>query len=387
MLGWTTIDVADNERALVFKNKQFDQILSSGRYHLWSLNQDLRVERFDLTQVVFDYPQAKWLMHQYSQALANDIETVELTDDELGLEYRDGRLTDLLLPGSFRAYWKGVEAVEVKRINVTDTLAIEDDALLAALGRGANPTLVRTLAQAVMYMEVPDQHLGLLYLNGKLADRLEPGSYGYWKYRRNIRINLVDLRLQTMDVSGQEILTKDRVSLRLNLSATYKVVDIDKAIQAVKDVEDLVYRELQLLLRQSVGTRLLDELLRDKDALNIAIADEAKTQLETYGIRLVGVGVKDIILPGDMKHILNQVVEAEKQAEANIVKRREETQAMRSLQNTAKVMENNPVLMRLKELEALERITEKISSISVYNGLEGVMDMVKLTPQPSARKA
>lgn len=90
------------------------------------------------------------------------------------------------------------------------------------------------------------------------------------------------------------------------------------------------------------------------------------------------VGVKDIILPGDMKTILNQVVEAEKSAEANLIKRREETAATRSLYNTAKLMEGNPTLMRLKELEVLEKITERIGNINVYSGLEGVMkDLVK----------
>ena len=101
-----------------------------------------------------------------------------------------------------------------------------------------------------------------------------------------------------------------------------------------------------------------------------------------FGIEVRSVGVKDVILPGDMKDILNQVVEAQKESEANLIKRREETQAMRSLHNTAKMMENNPTLLRLKELEALERVTARIDKISVYGGLEGVLnDLVKLAPR------
>jgi regulator of protease activity HflC (stomatin/prohibitin superfamily) len=86
------------------------------------------------------------------------------------------------------------------------------------------------------------------------------------------------------------------------------------------------------------------------------------------------VGVKDIILPGDMKEILGKVVEAEKVAQANVIRRREETNATRSLLNTAKVMENNPTALRLKELEALEKVTEKIGNISVFGGLDGVLN-------------
>ena len=97
------------------------------------------------------------------------------------------------------------------------------------------------------------------------------------------------------------------------------------------------------------------------------------------GIEVQSVGVKDIILPGDMKTILSKVVEAEKVAQANLIKRREETAATRSLLNTAKVMEDNPTALRLKELEVLEKVTEKIGNISVYGGLEGLLkELVKI---------
>ncbi len=83
--------------------------------------------------------------------------------------------------------------------------------------------------------------------------------------------------------------------------------------------------------------------------------------------------MKDIILPGEMKTILGSIIEAEKLAQANIIRRREETAATRSLLNTAKVMENNPTALRLKELETLEKITEKVDNISVYGGLDGLL--------------
>ena len=98
-----------------------------------------------------------------------------------------------------------------------------------------------------------------------------------------------------------------------------------------------------------------------------------------FGIQIRSVGVKDVILPGDMKDILNQVVEAEKVAQANVIKRREETAATRSLLNTARLMDDNPTLMRLKELEVLEKITEKVDKLTVFGGLEGVLkDTVKI---------
>jgi len=102
-------------------------------------------------------------------------------------------------------------------------------------------------------------------------------------------------------------------------------------------------------------------------------------RLAGSGIALESVGVKDIILPGDMRTILAQVVEAEKAAQANVIRRREETAATRSLLNTAKVMEGNPVALRMKELETLERVAERIDKISVVGGLDQVLSgLVKL---------
>ena len=141
---------------------------------------------------------------------------------------------------------------------------------------------------------------------------------------------------------------------------------------------------MQLALRTVVSTQTLDQLLQDKNLLNEQVQNIVATKASEYGINVKTVGARDIVLPGEMKTILAQVVEAEKLAEANVIRRREETQATRSLHNTAKVMEGNPILLRLKELESLEKITGQIKSLNVYGGLEGVMnDMVKLTNRTS----
>jgi regulator of protease activity HflC (stomatin/prohibitin superfamily) len=150
------------------------------------------------------------------------------------------------------------------------------------------------------------------------------------------------------------------------------------------DHTDFLYREMQLALRTVVSTQTLDQLLQDKNLLNEQVQKIVAAKASEYGINVKTVGARDIVLPGEMKTILAQVVEAEKLAEANVIRRREETQTTRSLHNTAKVMEGNPILLRLKELESLEKITGQIKSLNVYGGLEGVMnDMVKLTNRTS----
>ena len=188
-------------------------------------------------------------------------------------------------------------------------------------------------------------------------------------------------RVVTTDVSGQEILTRDRVSLRINLSAAYQITDPMVAETQLANTDEFIYRELQLALRRAVGTRTLDEVLADKTSVDSVIASDVTEPLAAVGIDIKSVGIKDIILPGEMKDILNQVVLAEKTAQANNIRRREETAATRSLLNTAKLMDENPLLIRLKELETLEKVTDRVERLTVFGGLDGVLkDMVKIDP-------
>lgn len=380
---WKTVDIADDERALVYRRNRFEQVLEPGRHRLASWLNTVRIEKHLISDLYFLHDKARFLLNTHSAVLGDYIEHFELGDEEVGLFYRDGHLVDVLAPGSFLALWKGVERVRVDVIDIRENFRI-DKGLVGVLCRGLKIGKARNIAAAIHYAEVPDEHVGMLSNNGKLEELLAPGSYGFWKYNRSVAVKNVDLRLQSVEVSGQEILTRDRVSLRINLSASYRVVDPEMAARRLADSNAYIYRELQLRLREAVGTQALDTLLEDKESLNRVLAQDLGDKFQHYGIELLSVGVKDIVLPGDMKAILNRVVEAQKEAEANLIKRREETQAMRSLHNTAKMMENNTILMRLKELEALERVSERVGSIAVYGGLDSVMhDLVKLAPAKS----
>jgi regulator of protease activity HflC (stomatin/prohibitin superfamily) len=295
-----------------------------------------------------------------------------LSKGELGLLYQRDKLVRVLAPGTRQFYWRAAEPVRVERINLANSLAISR-AQLAELRAPATVDLAREIAAACLIQEVGAEQVGLLYVDGALVEVLTPGVYGWWRYGRNVRVDIVDGRMAEMEVSGQEILTRDKVSLRVNLVALYRISDPVRAKTAVADVRAYVYRELQLGLRQVIGTRTLDALLADKGAIDSGVVEYARAKLGEVGVTLTTVGVKDLILPGEMKAILNQVVEAEKQAQANLIKRREETAATRSLLNTARILEESPVLMRLKELEALEKITDNVGQLTVYGGLDGVL--------------
>jgi regulator of protease activity HflC (stomatin/prohibitin superfamily) len=227
--------------------------------------------------------------------------------------------------------------------------------------------------EAVYEEEVPDGHVGLMVVDGRLLETLQPGVHAFWNFARNLQIELTDLRLQELEVQGQQILTRDKVSLRINLNAHYRVTDAAGLRAQLPRPKDWLYRELQFGLRQAVSGRTLDELLAEKGALEQEMHQRIAELTKAQGLQVESLGIKDIILPGDMKEIMNQVVQAEKAAQANLIRRREETAATRSLLNTAKLMEQNPLLLRLKELEALERVTERVGSLTLFGGLESVL--------------
>jgi regulator of protease activity HflC (stomatin/prohibitin superfamily) len=181
-------------------------------------------------------------------------------------------------------------------------------------------------------------------------------------------------------VTGQEILTRDRVTLRINIAAEYRVVDPALAVSSVKDFADALYRALQYAFRKTLGSMTLDQILEKKVTVDAEAADKVRADMAAIGIEVSEIALKDVILPGEMREILNKVVTAQKEAEANVIRRREETNATRSLLNTAKVMAENPVMLRLKELEALETIAAKVERLTIYNGTSGLMnDIVRLS--------
>lgn len=379
MFIWKTIDIGDNERVLVYQGNRFERVLEPGRHRVKTIFKNMRFEFYEINNLVFENKNAKFLIKNHKEKLSVYLEQVELSDTQVGLVYRDQHFIDILSPGSLFVYWSNVGDVMVDIVDISENYEISKDFAIF-LGQESKTSQIKELINAISYNEVPDEHVGLLKVNGKLEKILKPGSYGFWKYNRSISVEIIDMRLKIIEVNGQEILTKDRLSLRINLSASYRIDRPEFIATKLNDFFKFIYCELQLRLREVVGTRTLDQLLEKKDSLNSEILDSVYAKFSEYGIVLLSVGVKDIILPGDMKTILNQVVEAQKEAEANLIRRREETQAMRSLHNTAKMIENNPTLLRLKELESLERVTNRIDKISVYNGLDGVLnDLVKLS--------
>ena len=279
----------------------------------------------------------------------------------------DGRVEAVLKPGLY-ALWTVFHDV---RVEVFDARAVRfehPDLAVIAQARGAAPLLEAVTIEA--------GHAGLFFKDGRHEATLAPGAHAFWKGVAKARILDVDLREQVVDIAGQEIMTADKVTLRLNAVVTFKVADPLKAVTTVEDYRQALYREAQLALRGVIGTRELDALLSDKDAVARELDGIVRARVSPASAsRSSSLGIRDVILPGEMKDLMNKVTEAKKAAEAALITRREETAAMRSQANTAKILESSPTLMRLRELEVLEKVSEK-ANLTVVLGEKGLADRV-----------
>jgi regulator of protease activity HflC (stomatin/prohibitin superfamily) len=366
---------------VLFKEQQFIKFLSAGVHTVWDWLDQYQVQVFNITDTLQE-TMNKDLLHLaavHNKAFSEVMTLWETNEQEIGLVYANNVLKDIKAPAQRDAYWKNEQDICVEKLDINENFTVPKK-MAALLANAKDEPLRKAVISAIVIASIPESHTGFVVVDGETIATLATGTHVWWRFNRNISVTLYDGRLQNMEVNGQEILTKDRVSLRINLSATWQIKQPEVVKAELADAKDYLYRELQLALRTIVSTQTLDELLADKNSLNNQVLAIVAEKAASYGIEVKSVGARDIVLPGEMKTILSQVVEAQKVAEANLIKRQEETQATRSLHNTAKVMEGNPVLLRLKELEILEKITGRINTLNVYGGLDGVMnDMVRLT--------
>lgn len=342
------------EMGLVFRKDHFLNALPEGKHWIrWSD----QLFRYDMTEEFTPLCELNILLQ--NSLLKENLEIIELEDHQIALVFYEGNFLKVIGPGR-HPFWKSIVDYRFQILdrNVLDVPATIDKHLLqqAALAPYLDPTII-------------DSHeMGLLLVDGNLERQLKPGAYYFWKNEKSLLIERADLRQQQMEISGQEILTKDKAAIRVNFFVQYRIIDIETALLKNKAYEKQFYILIQLALREYMGTLTLDEALAKKQEVEPFVLDRIKNGAQELGLQVLHAGLRDIILPGDVKEIMNQVLVAQKQAQANLISRREETAATRSLLNTAKLLEENQMLLKLKEMEYVEKIADKINSISLSGG-------------------
>ena len=358
------VKIHQHEIGLHFQDGEFRGLLEAGRH--WFFDPLNRV-RVDIVS-----QRAPWLAHEKldvivkSGALDGKALVLDLKDYERALIWIDRRFSHIRAPGLY-AYWTTFCMVKAEIVDARTVRFTHED--LPAIIKSASAQ------QVLETISVPAGHDGVYFRDGSYVETLPAGRYVFWKNIADVKVVPVDTRALMLDVAGQEIMTADKVTLRLNALVTYRVTDARLSVSVTDNAQQALYRETQLVLRALVGARELDGFLVDKDGVVQELEQNLRRRLSASGLEIVTVGIRDIILPGDMKDLLNKVTEAKKAAEANLIVRREETAAMRSQANTAKLLQDNPTLMRLRELEVLEKIAAN-AKLNVVLGDKGLTERI-----------
>ncbi|HEX9587544.1 MAG TPA: slipin family protein [Bradyrhizobium sp.] len=376
----THVTVKDGERALLTRNGRLERVLEPGRHRLFDPRHELTAELFNVVRAEFPAERYAVLNAARPDLAADLFEVVETKANEIAIVSLDGRPVVLMVPWQVRVYWKVATRVDVERIDVTSDPRVSARHLTM---------IERTRSTVVMEAVVENHEAGLLYVEGRLVERLAPGRHAFWIVGRKIEVKRLDLRPQAVEITAQEMLTKDRIALRVTLTAFRRIVDPERLVGVVPDVDAWLYRLVQFAIREAVAGRTLDEVLSAKAVLDAELRHYVRERIADSGVEVTELGVKDVILPGEIRELVNKVVEAERVAKANQIRRQEETAATRSLLNTAKLMEENPLLLRLKELESLERLVEKVGRIDLHagdgQGFDALLNkLVRLKPTETA---
>ena len=343
--------INNNQKGLLFKDGMLIGILGAGKY---SVNGTSKI--IELLPVGDEIRSNNATTAQILEKAAEGKAASEVTvkNGEVCLHYVDGVFRSALTAGR-HAFWNDAGEHEFK-IYSTDNPKITDipAAIAAQLGGGF-----------VIEVNIPSESSGVIYYDGKPAEYLGAGRYFYWNGAVKVTFTVYSMRVQQLDINGQEILTKDRVGVRVNFTASWRITDYKKASETYPSLTQTFYTAAQLALRDYLGGKTVDELLADRENIGNEILAELKKRSGDMFVEVISAGIKDVILPGEISAIMNSVLAAEKRAQANVIMRREEVASTRSLLNTAKLMDENATLRRLKELEYIEKICEKVGEITV----------------------
>ncbi|MBQ8401322.1 MAG: slipin family protein, partial [Clostridia bacterium] len=304
--------VNENQRGLLFKNGKFINVLDPGKYYVWG-------GREIVHQSVYGEilcPKAGVDSLLASIDFASRVLVIDVEDHQLALVYRNGNFVTAL-PTGRHAYWNE-DRVYTMRIVDRTVPEVPEDLPVSVLQR-------LTIHHKVCKMEeVTEYQKGLLFVNRQFVRMLEPGVYYFWNCGVPVQVRTVDTRLLQLDVNGQEMLTRDKVTIRVNLVCHYRIREYDRILLEVDDYEEQLHLAAQMALREYVGRCGLDEILENKDKMRAYLLERLREKEGVLYLTVTDAGVKDIILPGEIREIMNTVLVAEKRAQANVITRREE---------------------------------------------------------------
>jgi len=188
MFGYKRFTIARHERGLLFRDRSFEAVLEPGVYRHFDPLGCVSVTTYDLSVPEFVHPRVDFLVKEAREVIARYFTVAEVGDREVGLVRKNGKIAGVLAPGSRQLYWRGPIDVEVEVLDISEEFEIAP-AIAGLIARARQP-LAAQVADAVIAAEVPDTAVGLLIVDGRRTKVLEPGLHAFWKFNRQLSIDL-----------------------------------------------------------------------------------------------------------------------------------------------------------------------------------------------------
>jgi len=233
--------------------------------------------------------------------------------------------------------------------------------------------------------QVNQYERGIKFAFGKYIGIMQPGWNLVWPIIQSYQ--KVDIRTKAVDVPDQEAITKDNVSARISAVIYYKVTDASKAVLEVENFYFAVHQLAQTTMRNVIGEVDLDSLLANRDAVASRIKDIVKETTTTWGLEVISVELKDIILPDTMKRTMAKQAEAERERRATIINSEGEVIAAKNLAKAAELMVDKPGALHLRTLNSINDISSDqsntvvfVTPIEVLRAVEGLQSLLNKKP-------
>lgn len=281
------IVINSNQKGLLFKNGVLQDFLGAGKYSAGGpkqiealpIDEEISSKNATLSQI---------LNKAVDRYKPDDlISEITVKNGEVALHYVDGVFENALTAGR-HAFWKEAGAHEFKVYSTENPKITDIPATIAA----------RLGGELVYDVNVPAECKTIVYYNGEPAEYLDAGRYFYWNGAVKVTTMSYSMRVQQIDISGQEILTKDRVGVRVNFTVNWKITDYKKLAETYPNITTTLYTAAQLALRDYLGGKTMDEMLADRENIGNEILEELKKRTADMYVEILSAGIKDVILPG-----------------------------------------------------------------------------------------
>lgn len=216
----------------------------------------------------------------------------------------------------------------------------------------------------VSIRQVNQYERGVKFTLGKFTEMVDPG----WRLICPViqSMSKVDLRLRTVEVPTQECLTKDNISVGVTAVLFFKVTDASKAVLNIENFYYATSQLAQTTMRNVVGAVSLDDLLSKRDNISDKITEIVDSTIEEWGVKVVNVELKDILIPEDMKRTIGKQAEAERERRAVIIQSEGEVLAAKNLNEAAKMLAASPGALHLRTLASINDISSDASNTTIW---------------------